>query len=346
MTQEIDNDIIDSPREQEIPIIQPPVLFKETQAVIRQLSSMLDGKFIAYWNSPGGNVCGNDTVAIYEMLEKIGNQDRVYLFLKSMGGDGKSSLRIVNLLRRYVKEIIALVPLQCASAATMIALGANEIQMGPMAYLSPVDTSLVHDLSPLDRDNMRVSISLDELKRVIRLWQGQKSNDNTNPYESLFTYVHPLVIGAVDRADSLSVMLCREILSYHIKEQEKCENISNILNSKYPAHSYPILMDEARRIGLNATEIDPKVHEKLLELNEIYSEMGQRAITDFSDIKYHDNEILNIIETNDQQLYYQVDKDWYYRVEERRWIYLNDASCWRKVEMHRGKMRKSRVHLS
>ena len=64
----------------------------------------------------------------------------------------------------------------------MMALGANEIFMGPMAYLTAVDTSLNHALSPLDRDNDRVSVSLDELTRVIRLWRSQQceSADKVN----------------------------------------------------------------------------------------------------------------------------------------------------------------------
>jgi hypothetical protein len=35
----------------------------------------------------------------------------------------------------------------------MIALGADEIHMGPLAFLTAVDTSLRHELSPTDIDN-------------------------------------------------------------------------------------------------------------------------------------------------------------------------------------------------
>ena len=57
-----------------------------------------------------------------------------------------------------------------------------------------------------DRDNDRVSVSNDELLRVIRLWTEQAKDSTTNPYEALFPYVHPLVIGAVDRSSALSSM--------------------------------------------------------------------------------------------------------------------------------------------
>jgi hypothetical protein len=73
-----------------------------------------------------------------------------------------------------------MMPLECASAATLIALRANCILMGPMAYLTAVDTSLTHHLAPIDRDNDRFSVSLDQRNRVIRLWRQEPSDTKEN----------------------------------------------------------------------------------------------------------------------------------------------------------------------
>lgn len=327
-------------------IKQPPVLFDQTQAIIKKLNSLLGGTLATYFNNPRGSICHDDVVALYELLEKLGKSETIYLFIKSSGGNGQSSLRLVNLLRQYCERVVALVPLECASAATMITLGANEIQMGPMAYLTPVDTSLTHSLSPIDRDNDRVSVSLDELNRVVRLWQAQKSDANENPYQQLFQHVHPLVIGAVDRAESLSIMLCKELLAYHISDEKETDRIANALNAKYPSHDYPILFREAERIGLKVRHLSPEINALLLELNELYSEMGQRSTTDFDDTHAHSNEILNIWESTGLQVLYQQDKDWFYRTEERRWITLNDNSSWRRLEKVGNKVEKSILHIS
>lgn len=332
--------------ESEIPIKQPPVLFNKTQELIGKVEAALDAPLITYWNSPKGSLCHNDVVAFYSLLEKLGKTNLIYLFIKSDGGNGQASLRIMNLIRQYARHVKVLVPLECSSAATMIALGADEIFMGPMAYLSAVDTSLTHDLSPIDRDNDRVSVSLDELNRVIRRWNAEGGNGGENPYKELYRYVHPLVFGAVDRADSLSVMLCRELLSYHLEDGEKILQIAQTLNSKYPSHGYPILYEEARKIGLNVTKLNKEVHDHLLALNGLYSEMGQRATTDFSEIRSHSNEILNILEVNGVQIYFQTDKDWFYRADERRWISMNDNSNWRRLERAGGKLRKDILHIA
>ncbi len=313
-------------------INKPPILFSDTQKLITEIEKRLGAKFIAYWDGPNGSVCQDDVLTFYALLRHLGPQRKLALFIKSDGGTGMASLRIVHLLRQYCEEVVVLVPLNCVSAATMIALGADEIQMGPLAYLSAVDTSLTHDLSPIDINNNRVSVSLDELTRIINLWRKESKDEGSNPYSSIFNHIHPLVIGAVDRSSSLSIRLCTEILSYHLKDKKRAEKISRALNSDYPWHSYPITIKEAQRVGLNATRLDQGINDILLELHEVYSEMGQRALTDYDERNYHDNEILNIIEGRAVQLFYQSDKDWHYRTEERRWISMNDNSSWRRVE--------------
>lgn len=326
-------------------IRRPPVKFAETQAIVQKLTATLGAPVISYWNNPRGSVCHNDVIAIHKMVEKIGKKDRAYLFIKSDGGNGQASLRVVNVLREYFREIHALVPLECCSAATMIALGANAIHMGPMAYLTSVDTSLTHDLSPIDRDNDRVSVSLDELKRVIRLWQNERDAASSNPYMKLFEYVHPLVIGAVDRADSLSTMLCREILSYHLEDESKVRAIADALNGRYPSHTYPILRREAKRLGLNVLEMAPDLLEPLLELHHVYSEMGQKCTTDQDETRSHTNEIVNIVESAGMLLLFEIDKDWFYRKEERRWVTMNDNSGWRRLHDEDGRVVRSELHM-
>jgi hypothetical protein len=329
-------------------IKKPPVLFGKTQKLIEAIAKKTGGTFLSYWNSPNGSVCQNDVQGLYEVLQRIGKQDRLHLFLKSGGGDGTASLRIVNLLHRYADHIVVLLPLECASAATMIALGAHEIQMGPLAYLTAVDTSLIHELSPVDPFNKTVSVSQDELNRVVTLWKTESSAGEQsvrNPYAALFDHVHPLVVGAVDRASSLSVQLCNEILGFHLEDRGEAERISMHLNSAYPAHTYPILRREAQRIGLSVSELDSELSDLLLDLHELYSEMGQEAVTDYDERNHHNNEIVNILETVDVQVYFQNDKDWHYRAEERQWVSINDHSSWRKIERVRGKTQRSVLHI-
>jgi len=324
----------------------PPILYDKTQTVLARVQRQVQGTLLGYWTSPSGSVCDNDVMALHEILRSIGRQDHITLLVKSDGGSGMASLRLVHLLRRYARRLTVVAPLNCASAATMLALGADTIQMGPLSYLTAVDTSLEHDLSPLDHTNNLVTVSNDEVDRVIRLWKEHAGRVGAvHPHQELYKYLHPLVVGALDRASSLSLMLCREILGYHMKDTKKAERIARELNSSYPAHQYPITSREARRLGLNVENLEPALDELLQELNHLYSEMGQRAITDYDEENHHDNEITNILEGRSVQVLYQVEKDWHYRKEERRWVPMNDVSSWYRCRRKNDRVIKEKFHI-
>lgn len=325
----------------------PPNLYKQTQVLVSQIQRLVDGTFLSYWTSTSGSVCDNDVMALHEVLKTLGPRPRLTLFVKSDGGSGMAALRMVHLLRRYCRRLTVVAPLNCASAATMLALGADRIGMGPLSYLTAVDTSLEHDLSPLDHTNNLVAVSNDEVDRVIRLWREtvNRGTGGVNPYQELYRYLHPLVIGALDRASSLSLMLCREILSYHMKDTRKAERISRRLNSSYPAHHYPITSREARRLGLDVEDLSPEVDRLLQRLNLLYSEVGERIITDYDEQNHHDNEITNILEGRGLQVVYQVEKDWHYRKEERRWVPMNDVSSWFLCQLKDGRAARTRFHI-
>src|SRR5262245_25863043 len=201
-------------RRRRIRLKTPPLLYQDTQKALARIQAKVDGAFVTYWMSPSGSVCDNDVMAMHEVLRTTGAQRSLTLFIKSDGGSGMAALRLVHLLRRHTRRLQVVAPLNCASAATMLALGADAVAMGPLSFLTAVDTSLEHDLSPLDHTNNLVAVSNDEVDRVVRLWQETRGRDRigVHPHQELYKYLHPLVVGALDRASSLSLMLCREIL--------------------------------------------------------------------------------------------------------------------------------------
>lgn len=324
----------------------PPMLYSKTQNLISEFEKNSGDKLITYWHSWSGNVSQSDVVALNHLFKRIGRLDRVKIFIKSDGGSIEAALRIIHLVRQYVDSIDAILLSDCASAATIIALGADRIFMSPLAYLTPIDASLSHKLAPIDTiSNDRASVSNDELQRIIRLWRQNSKDHHEHPFSEIFKYIHPLVIGASDRSISLSTMICNEVMSYHIADKDRRENISNILNSNYPSHSYPITMREASKIGLSVFPLQESEVEILSNLDLHYAEMAQKAVTDFDEFGHHNNEIINIIESGGAQIFYQNDKDWHYLKEERRWRSTNDMSGWRLAEMFGGELNVRPLHI-
>jgi ClpP class serine protease len=71
------------------------------------------------------------------------------VFLCSNGGSGTVPWRLISLFREFAEKVAVLVPYKAYSAATMLALGADEIVMGPFAEMGPIDPTVARDHAAL-----------------------------------------------------------------------------------------------------------------------------------------------------------------------------------------------------
>jgi hypothetical protein len=323
----------------------PRSTFKKTQEIISKIEKLTGMSFVSYWNSTSGSICSNDVFAISEIIQPLTPGKDLGIFLKSSGGNVETSLRIVHLLRQKAKKMTALIPLECASSATLVSLGCEEIQMGPLAYLTSIDFSLNHELAPLNDKKKRASINPYELRRAVKLWEDVPTDSLSNPYPTLYQYVHPLVIGSLDRMSSLSVKICEDILSFHMDDTVKINELANQLNAGYPSHAYPIIIREVKRLGLNAKPLSSELNELLLQLNSLYSELAKEIVVDRDAHNYHRTVVANITEATGSQLVYQFDNDWHYSKTQKKWVTMNDESGWYKSKFVKNKVVRNRFYI-
>ena len=76
------------------------------------------------------------------ILLNIGDVKTLNLILCSPGGDGVVVEKFVSLCRSQCKKFRVLIPYEAKSAATLIALGADEIIMGPQSEIGPIDAQV------------------------------------------------------------------------------------------------------------------------------------------------------------------------------------------------------------
>ena len=50
-------------------VVKPPVLFGETQTVIKKIEELQKIKVLCYWNSVNGSICQNDVSSFYEIIK-------------------------------------------------------------------------------------------------------------------------------------------------------------------------------------------------------------------------------------------------------------------------------------
>jgi ClpP class serine protease len=77
-----------------------------------------------------------------ELLCTVGAEDELHILLSSPGGDGETAIRMLRAVHSRCRRLVVVVPDQAKSAATLIALGADEILMGPASDLGPIDPQI------------------------------------------------------------------------------------------------------------------------------------------------------------------------------------------------------------
>ncbi|MEX2125807.1 MAG: hypothetical protein WD795_18100 [Woeseia sp.] len=185
------------------------------------------------------------------------------IFLCSNGGSGVVPWRLTSLFREFSKGVGVILPYRAYSAATMLALGADEIVMHPFAEMGPIDPTVSNDFNPVDATTkQRIGISVEDVKAYVAFIKetvGIRHEDElVKAIEILAQKVHPLAIGNVDRFISQSRLIARKILLTHMSDEtdkHKIDETIETLASKLYFHGHPINRREARiELGLKVAE--------------------------------------------------------------------------------------------
>jgi hypothetical protein len=86
----------------------------------------------------------HDSVTYFaELLHDADRAKDLHLILCSPGGDGETAVRLVRMAQRACRELTLVVPESAKSAATILALGAHHVLMGPTSDLGPIDPQIM-----------------------------------------------------------------------------------------------------------------------------------------------------------------------------------------------------------
>ena len=186
--------------------------------------------------------------------------DKIDLFLVSNGGDGTVPWRLVTLLREYTDHFSVLIPYRAFSAATLTALGANEIIMHSMGMLGPTDPTVSNQFNPDDPNDhgKKLGISVEDVSAYISLIKDDAAitheDELVQAFNMLARKVHPLALGNVKRSIAQSRLMAQKLLQLHMnkaQDQHIIKEIVDNLTSKSYYHGHPINRKEAKNhIGL------------------------------------------------------------------------------------------------
>ena len=191
------------------------------------------------------------------------------LLIVSNGGDPTVAWRIMSLLRERVKTVGALVPQAAFSAATLLALGADEIVMHSCANLGPVDPQITSQRPGTKEVVQFGSEDLTEFLRFVKDNVGLSDQDHLKSAFELFSKESGAVpIGIAARASQLSLSMGEKLLRMHMKDGEgqKAKVIAETLKTKFFTHGYPLGRKEAKEIGLKVVEPEVELERLIWEV--------------------------------------------------------------------------------
>ena len=128
----------------------------ERKKIIEKIEELRGSKVICYLTSVRPNLnamISQDAVReFFEHLRLLQSRPerKLDIFLCSNGGDGTVPWRLATLFREYAESVAVLIPYRAYSAATMLALGTDEIVMHPFAEMGPIDPTVTNEFNPLD----------------------------------------------------------------------------------------------------------------------------------------------------------------------------------------------------
>ncbi len=245
----------------------------ERLALIRAIEAERGSRVLCYVMAEGTIIADDAVLPIYQRLAAIGRCPRLDLYLVSRGGITEVCWKIITLLREFTDHLGLIVPYRAHSGGTLIALGADEIVMGPMSELGATDPARSHFLLPAGADGQPAAVSVEDLRRCIEFIR-REGGGHADFVTALFSYIHPLAIGALEQSHALVERIARKALATHWDAGARAADIERVvvtLNGRLHSHTYPIGRVEARDdLGLPVVDASASLWGKVWSLYERY----------------------------------------------------------------------------
>ena len=203
-------------------------------------------------------------------------QRQLDLLITSPGGLAEATEAIVAYLRTKFDHIRAFIPVAAMSAATMLALGADEIVMGRHSQLGPIDPQFTIGTPEGPRSAPARAI-LDQFERGKQECQNPQNLAAWLPI--LRSYAPGLLAQCVDQQD-VAVRMVREWLQQYMLKDEpnavaKADAASKWFGDyqHFGSHARRVSLVDVQNLGLkgSALEDDQALQDAVLSVHHSYS---------------------------------------------------------------------------
>lgn len=292
---------------------------EERKNLIQEIENNRNSRVLCYITgdrNPTPAQIGDDAIRpIYDQLRSIGKVNKLDLFIYSRGGAIDVPWRIVSALRNYSKEWNILIPFRANSAATLLALGADNIILGSLGELGPIDPIMnIRKVVPGSGGSSTIIqevLNVEDIMAYIRFVKekGGLSDQSvlSNSLIKLTDRIDAISLGSAFRTHSHIRDVAKRILLSRSKpaSEQILDTIIETLAEKVYAHGHAIGFKSAKEIGLPVHEATDELNTKMWELLNDYEDelkirdpLDPAVAIENTDI-YNENLCIAIVESND-----------------------------------------------
>ena len=258
----------------------------QRNALITAIEKARNSAVIAYVLHDNAVIADDALPQIYDKLQTLKHRDRLDVLLYARGGVTEVCWRLLNLLREYCDHLGVIVGTRVQGPGTLLALGADEIVMGPLSEIGGVEAVRKHPLLPRDDFGQPLPTSLGEIKSLLHFLGGRREegggmkDEKGSPpssltpelWSTLLQQIHPLAIANLQQADVLSREITRKALRLHVHQEDtgRLEKLVDLFNGGFHSPLYTAGRGEISETGLPVTYADDEAWSSIWGLVQLY----------------------------------------------------------------------------
>jgi hypothetical protein len=200
-----------------------------------------------------------DMTGFMEACSNLSGERQLDLFLHSPGGSPDAVDQISAYLRTQFDHIRAIVPLNAMSAATMIALSADEILMGAHSQLGPIDPQFTIPMPEGARTASAQAIK-DQFDEAV---EQCKDPTKLNAWLPILRSYAPALLTRCDHATKRAERIVADALRDHMlagqpDAAEKADAAAHWFGNaeEFLSHGRPVRREEAREQGIAVKDLE------------------------------------------------------------------------------------------
>ncbi|MGG7671027.1 SDH family Clp fold serine proteinase [Pseudomonas sp. WC2] len=250
------------------------VLTHEINSMISEHSALKDFDVIFLYDHQ--QISRNHSSAIYQSLSEKKVNKNILLILRSAGGEVEPAYLISKMCNRFKgdNKFFICIPAEAKSAATLLSLGADELHMGGMSELGPIDPQ-INDFPALAFSGT--------LEKITQLADKYPNAADMLAKYLIGSELDVRALGHYDRitesATQYATLLLQAKATSTTGSVKDCESLASHFTNHYKDHNFVIDIDEAQKLlGSDMVKADTDVYSACHEIHKFLETVEQIMI--------------------------------------------------------------------